>query len=200
MTKIPNNLLTKIGMTTAVVIGMSPSVSVAANAQQVQFFERLASLCGKAFAGQVVSTDAADAKFAQQKLLMHVRECHETQLKIPFHVGEDRSRTWVLTQTEGGLRLKHDHRHKDGSIDAVTMYGGDTQNGGTASLQSFPVDQASIENFLANGLKASITNTWQMGVTAHTFSYRMFRQGRDFKVEFDLSKEMPLPQAPWGHE
>ena len=46
---------------------------------------------------------------------MHVRECSEDAIRIPFHVGEDRSRTWVVTRTANGLRLKHDHRHEDGS-------------------------------------------------------------------------------------
>jgi hypothetical protein len=58
---------------------------------------------------------------------MHVRTCSENALRIPFHVGDDHSRTWVITRTENGLRLKHDHRHEDGSEDAVTQYGGDSR-------------------------------------------------------------------------
>ena len=30
---------------------------------------------------------------------MHVRDCSERELRIPFHVGDDRSRTWVVTRT-----------------------------------------------------------------------------------------------------
>jgi hypothetical protein len=40
-------------------------------------------------------------------------------------VGSDRSRTWVFTKTAASVRLKQDHRHKDGSEDRVTQYGGD---------------------------------------------------------------------------
>jgi hypothetical protein len=55
---------------------------------------------------------------------------------------EDRSRTWVITRTATGLRLKHDYRHTDGTPDALTMYGGDTVGPGTAQRQSFPADAA----------------------------------------------------------
>ena len=33
---------------------------------------------------------------------MHVRSCTPTEIRVPFHVGEDRSRTWVITRTDGG--------------------------------------------------------------------------------------------------
>jgi hypothetical protein len=38
------------------------------------FFARLGSLCGKAYAGRVVSTDAADADMRGKPLVMHVRD------------------------------------------------------------------------------------------------------------------------------
>lgn len=182
------------------ILALLPITAWAQHPVQDSFFNQISTLCGKAYQGQVVTTDAADAKFAKQSLVMHVRECSDTQIKIPFHVGEDRSRTWVITKIDSGLRLKHDHRHKDGSSDAVTMYGGDTQESGSSGLQSFPVDKESIANFNANGLKASVTNTWQMGIADKVFSYRMFREGRDFKVEFDLSQPVTPPPPPWGSE
>ena len=72
-------------------------------------FDRLAALCGKAFEGRIVSPPAAaDAAFAAQRLVMHVRECSSDVIRIPFHVGDDASRTWVVSRTASGLRLKHD--------------------------------------------------------------------------------------------
>jgi hypothetical protein len=62
---------------------------------------------------------------------MHVRVCRDDEIQIPLHVGENRSRTWILTRTAEGLRLKHDHRLEDGSDDPVTQYGGDTAADGT---------------------------------------------------------------------
>ncbi|MBR9728165.1 hypothetical protein ACFOD0_09085 [Shewanella intestini] len=186
------------------VLGLSTSVfsltSVAASAEQDAFLENIKAYCGQAFAGKVVSTDAADKDFASQHLVMHVRECDKDQVKIPFHVGEDHSRTWVLTKSDQGIQLKHDHRHKDGTEDAVTMYGGDTADKGTAHWQSFPVDAFSIANFTANGLTASVTNVWHMGIADNTFTYQLTRENRNFEVVFDLSKPVPLPPTPWGHK
>lgn len=168
--------------------------------QQQSFFAQIASHCGQAFAGKVVSGDSADSAFSGKALIMHVRECSDTELKIPFHVGDDHSRTWVLTKTSQGLRLKHDHRHQDGSEDAVTMYGGDTASAGTDQRQSFPIDKASIDNFIKNGLTQSVTNVWHMAITPTTFSYQLNRENRDFKVDFDLTQPVALPPTPWGHD
>lgn len=180
--------------------------SIAAQAEplstetQNTFFTQIAAHCGQAFAGKVVSDDTADSAFSGKSLIMHVRECSDTELKIPFHVGDDHSRTWVLTKTQQGLKLKHDHRHQDGSEDAVTMYGGDTMNDGTVLKQSFPIDRESIDNFVKNGLTQSITNVWHMEITPTTFSYQLTRENRDFKVDFDLTQPVVLPPKPWGNE
>ena len=108
------------------------------------FFAGLSALCGKAYAGRVVVDTPTPAKdpFAGKPLVMHVRECSADVIRIPFHVGDDRSRTWVVTRTASALRLKHDHRHQDGSEDAVTQYGGDSVDAGTAQRQAFPADAA----------------------------------------------------------
>jgi len=127
-------------------------------------------------------------------------ECSDSELKVPFHVGDDHSRTWVITKTENGLLLKHDHRHQDGSEDKVTMYGGDTVDKGSVTEQSFPVDAFSIQNFNENGLGQSVTNVWHMYIKPTQFSYRLTRDKRDFRVDFDLTKPVALPPAPWGHE
>jgi hypothetical protein len=168
-----------------------------------RFMARLAAHCGEAFAGRIVANQPAadNDPFAGKSLVMHVRECKTGELKIPFHVGDDRSRTWVLTRTAEGLRLKHDHRHADGSEDAVTMYGGDTTSAGTEIRQEFPVDAFSIEMFEREGLKASVTNTWAMEIEpGRRFLYELRRPGgRLFQVEFDLRTPVPPPPAPWGH-
>lgn len=165
---------------------------------QESFFAQIASHCGQAFAGKVVSGDVADSAFSGKSLIMHVRECSDSELKIPFHVGDDHSRTWVITKTAQGLRLKHDHRHQDGSEDAVTMYGGDTTDEGTTQKQSFPIDKGSIDNFIKHGLIQSVTNVWHITITPRTFNYQLTRENRDFNVEFDLTKPVALPPTPWG--
>ncbi len=175
-------------------------------------------MCGKAFAGRVViDTPAAPEDptwqggraFAGKPLLMHVRGCGEDQLRIPFHVGEDRSRTWVITRFrnasgENRLRLKHDHRHQDGSADAWTMYGGDSIDSGTDLRQQFPVDQFSTALSAKLGRSpATATNMWVMELKPGvTFSYEISRlQGREkLRVDFDLTRPVTPPPAPWGDE
>jgi hypothetical protein len=171
----------------------------AAPSAQNQFFTNLSALCGQAYEGRVVTTDAADAPFEGQRLVMHVRECGADQIRVPFHVGENRSRTWVITRTEAGLQLKHDHRHEDGSEDALTQYGGDTVGEGRAERQEFPADEFSKQLFRENNTPASVDNTWAMEVhPSRIFAYELRRPNRHFRVEFDLTRPVPAPPPPWG--
>jgi hypothetical protein len=167
---------------------------------QDQFFSRLSALCGKAFEGSIASPPVeADASFAGKHLVMHVRECSADTIRIPFHVGEDRSRTWVITRTPGGLRLKHDHRHQDGSEDKLTQYGGDTAGPGTAQRQEFPADQFSKDMFVRGNIPQSVTNVWAMEVVpARLFAYELRRPNRFFRVKFDLTRAVAHPPPPWG--
>ena len=168
------------------------------------FMAALARHCGQAFAGRIVANEPASAQpdaFEGKPLVMHVRGCDAPtqRIEIPFHVGDDHSRTWLLTRTNTGLRLKHDHRHQDGSPDDMTMYGGDTRDIGTAQRQAFPVDAESIAMFKQGGLNASVENTWAMEIHPDTFVYELARpNGRLFKVEFDLTRPVALPPTPWG--
>lgn len=169
------------------------------------FLAALASECGKAFAGRIVANEPATGQpdaFEGKALIMHVRGCDKPaeELRVPFHVGDDHSRTWVITRTDGGLRLKHDHRHSDGSEDVQTLYGGDSVAAGTAIRQEFPVDAYSIELFEREGLQQSTSNSWAMEIEpGKRFLYELSRpSGRLFQVEFDLSQPVALPPAPWG--
>ncbi|MDQ8756022.1 hypothetical protein RCO27_07245 [Sphingosinicella sp. LHD-64] len=175
--------------------------AVAADAPQDAFFESLRALCGRAYEGRVVSTDATDRAMTATRLIMHVRSCTDTEIRIPFHVGENRSRTWVVTRTQDGLRLKHDHRHEDGSEDALTQYGGDSVASGSATRQEFPADRVSREMFVAQDLHPSVTNIWTVEVSpGRLFAYELRRPGRFFRVEFDLTQLAAVPPPPWGAE
>lgn len=179
--------------------------TVPAPAPADAFLAALASHCGQAFAGRIVSNlpkPTTPDDFEGKALVMHVRGCEDPAkgLRVPFHVGDDHSRTWVLTRTSEGLRLKHDHRHADGSEDVLTQYGGDTATSDSAQRQEFPVDAESIALFEREGSKASVSNTWAMEVEpGRRFLYELSRpNGRLFQVEFDLSQPVALPPAPWG--
>ncbi len=163
---------------------------------QAAFWSALTDLCGQAFAGTVSESSPPDTTFADQMLVMHVRECAGDSIRIPFHVGTDRSRTWVVTRTDGGIRLKHDHRHADGSEDEITQYGGDTTAPGSATTQSFPAD-----TYTAELLPAAATNVWTLELDpGRRFAYALRREGTDrrFRAEFDLTRPVDLPPAPWG--
>lgn len=185
--------------------GCDRSTPASEQAQPIadSFMTAIAQHCGQAFAGRVLTDvpQQADSSFAGKDLIMHVRECGEDELKVPFHVGDDHSRTWVITRTTDGLRLKHDHRHENGSEDSVTMYGGDTTSPGTTVRQEFPVDSYSIGMFEREGLAASVSNTWAMEIEpGKRFLYELSRPGgRLFQVEFDLSTSVDIPPTPWGH-
>jgi len=166
-----------------------------------EFLAAVSTMCGKAFAGKIVANEPATPNdpFEGQPLVMHVRTCAlPTEVLVPFHVGEDRSRTWILSLVGGHLRLKHDHRHKDGTEDAVTMYGGDSTTAGTATRQEFPVDEFSKALFTRENRTVSNTNVWAMEVhPGRMFAYELTRPGRKFRIEFDLTTPVPTPPAPW---
>jgi len=187
------------------IASLVPAIAACATASgpdspQDRFFAQLRPLCGGAYQGRVVTGDAADRDFASSRLVMHVRQCGEREIRIPFHVGENRSRTWVITRTATGLRLKHDHRHEDGSEDALTQYGGETADAGTATLQRFPADDYSREMFVRANIPASTANVWEVEIdpARGIFAYALTRPNRHFRVEFDLSRPVPAPPQPWG--
>jgi hypothetical protein len=160
------------------------------------FWKELQSLCGKAFAGTVVAAPADDTTFKDKTLVMHVRSCEKDRIRIPFVVGEDRSRTWVLTWKEDRILLKHDHRHEDGTPDKVTMYGGMTTSVGMLGRQMFPADQETVDV-----IPAAATNVWWIElIPGEHFSYNLRRMGseRYFSIKFDLKTAVKAPEAPWG--
>ena len=163
------------------------------------FFNAIKTHCGKAFQGKV-SKDNVGNTFGDAKLVMHVRKCTDSEIQIPFHVGDDASRTWIVTKTGAGLMLKHDHRNEDGSFHSSTMYGGHTVDEGFPKVQSFPADVYSKSLFIESGIAASTDNVWQMMIYPSRFSYRLIRPAREVQVDFDLKNPIATPSAPWGYE
>jgi len=165
--------------------------------QSAVFWAELQKLCGKAFAGTVAAAPADDTTFKNKELIMHVRTCEKNRIRIPFFVGADKSRTWVLTrQKDSRILLKHDHRHEDGTPDKVTMYGGLTTNSGAATRQMFPADQQTVDI-----LPAAATNVWWIDLIAgESYSYNLRRMGTDrhFSIKFDLKTTVKTPAVPWG--
>ena len=160
---------------------------------QLQFWNNLAELEGKAFKGALMTGE--DPDFTGD-LIMHVRSVEESIIKVPFIVGADSSRTWIFTLENDGLKLNHDHRNPDGTEGDHNMYGGKTTNYGTAQRQVFPVDKATVA-LLPN----RTTNVWWVDlVPGSHFTYNLRRVGSDrfFSVRFDLTEEVETSGTPWG--
>jgi len=158
----------------------------------LQFWQILSSYCGQSFEGEVITAPANDTTFAGKKLVMHVRSCEPGRIRIPFHVGENYSRTWVLTLHDSLIQVKHDHRHEDGSEDRVTQYGGMATNTGSKTTQYFPADQVTV-----NLLPAAVSNVWWIEVIeGEYFTYNLRRIGTDrqYSIRFNLKKQAPNPQ------
>lgn len=161
----------------------------------VVFWETLKQHCGKAYEGTLAEHVKNDS-FSGKTLTMFIRTCEDNVITIPFYVGEDRSRTWVLSLENGRIKLKHDHRHEDGSEDEITQYGGISPNRGLPHLQIFPADQET-----ATLIPYASTNVWWITIDEKSFSYNLKRIGTEnpsFTVVFDLSKPVEAPVAPWG--
>ena len=158
------------------------------------FWDTLSIHCGKSYEGRITSEGKNDG-FDGKRLVMHVKTCTETEMKIPFFVGDDKSRTWVLTKYDDGILLKHDHRNPDGTPEELTMYGGKATNLGSKNMQFFPADQET-----SNMLPAATFNVWWITVDENSFSYNLHLVSteRVFSVTFDLTKEVETPGDPWG--
>lgn len=166
------------------------------------FAEGLTAACGKAFEGRVVSQDAADDKWRESRLVVHVRDCQDGVFRIPLSVGEDRSRTWVLSQVAGTgqWELRHVHRHEDGSLDALTGYGGISMSNPAAARQEFPADQPTKDLFDREGIPVSKANVWAVEVRSgrQLLAYELKRPERFFRVELDLSRPVEIPPPHWA--
>ena len=150
---------------------------------QEAFFETIRTLCDQEFQGETTYPEDPDHELADASLYMHVATCREDEIRIPFHVDENTSRTWVLTMDEEGLLLKHDHRHDDGTPEDITNYGGYANHEGDAFRQYFPADEQT-----ADMLPEASTNVWMMEVDLEeqTFTYYLERDGEPrYRAEFE---------------
>jgi hypothetical protein len=178
--------------------------SNAPDAQGAAFLSQITPHCGKAYTGQIISSDADDDAWRAEDIIMHVRDCTGGEFKIALHVGDNRSRTWILRYEDDPklgdkLALRHDHRHEDGEPDALTYYGGLAADISTTRI-SFPADGFTKTLFDRENIPVSKDNIWAMSLSESdkTFTYEMRRPNRDFRIEFDLTAETKTPPTPWG--
>lgn len=145
------------------------------------FFANLGKLCGAVYQGASSPSHDGGEAFAGKTLVATVSACNASEIRIPFTVGSDTSRTWVVTRTPAGLSLQHDHRHADGAPDAQTMYGGAAGSDGSAIAQKFRADA-----YTAKLIPAAAGNVWTLSVSpdGRKLTYVLERDGKPrFRAE-----------------
>lgn len=155
----------------------------------------LSSLCGQTFEGQVTSGDPQDEDWRAVTLVLGPISCpSETKIVMPLAVGENKSRTWFLTQQDQMIEFRHQHLLKNGDIDPVSDYGGFSENfAETASRWKveFPADEKTVKIFNETGLQVSTTNVWSFDhIRGEALNYELNRENRHFRAEFDLKRPL----------
>jgi hypothetical protein len=165
--------------------------TAAAPAAQDAFWANLRALCESAAEGRLLQAPPGDTQIdPNARLVVHFRECGPDELRFPFHVGENRSRTWVYIRHADRLELRHDHRHADGTEESNTWYGATTMDAGTAYRQDFVTER--------DGVRSG----WRVEIEpGRRYSYGTARNGEwRHHLEFDLTRPVTPPPPPWGHE
>lgn len=169
--------------------GPPPTTTEPQKTEQDVFFERFKPLEGKKFAGRQIFIDPSMESWADRELVIHIREVHHNIVYIPFVVGENSSRTWELHRlADGRLRLRHDHRHDDGTPEELTLYGGYSAAGSNNLQQVFPAD-----DYTCNLLNAICDNEWSLAFSEdlQTLSYILRKAGRPvFQADFVISQAL----------
>lgn len=182
--------------------GQAPPATPAPSAANVldAYWENLQMHCGRAFAGRLgVEPPGDDMLSGEEVLIAHFRDCGDREMKIAFHIERedgaswDRSRTWVLRRIGDQLELRHDHRHEDGAADSSTWYGGFTTAQGSATRQEF--------EFRDGAPTPGVWRGWRLEIEPNQrYSYGTVRDGDwRWRVDFDLSNDVPAPPPAWGH-
>jgi hypothetical protein len=150
------------------------------------FMTQFKPFCGRAYSGRTIFPANGKDPFAGKQLVLHFKECGRRETRLQFQVGDDLSRTWVLTNTREGLLLKHDHRQPDGTPQDISMYGGFATEEGTGRSQSFTADDHTVQI-----IPAAKANVWTLEFSPdkESLSYIIKRDGNlRYRADFDLSQ------------
>lgn len=149
------------------------------------FYQTLKTLCGQEFYGKTTYPDDPDHEMVGADLYMRIASCTDKEIRMPFMVNDDRSRTWVITWGEEGLLLKHDHRYEDGTPEEITQYGGFADHRGTSFRQFFPADDETREM-----LPEAATNVWMMEIDLKNQAFIYYLERHDkprYRAEFSFT-------------
>lgn len=160
------------------------------------FLSELSDFCGYRYQGEttVFSLGTGDGTHPLEDpvMWMTLSECSDEEIRIPFQVDEDRSRTWVLQMRNGRLHLSHDHRYPDGTEYDQNRYGGYSDDRGTSYKHFFPADAFTISERPQREI-----NVWSKEIDKENklYYYRLYLEGElRFEATFDLAEPHPLPE------
>ncbi|MCH8556311.1 MAG: hypothetical protein LAT84_00755 [Balneolia bacterium] len=176
----------------------STTGTVSLSSEQLAFWDNIREHCGKAYQGILGDATEYYLPFDDSNVILHVFNCEEDLTHLALHISDNRSRNLLLTQSEGTLRLKHDHRYEDGREEDITQYGGDAPQPGLAHRQIFHADEHT-----ANILPLRFDNFWFLDIMDEsTLAYGVHwpKQGHSIRIEFDTTEEVEAPPAPWGYD
>ena len=177
--RTPNHIVLLLFIAILAACGSAPK------SDQAKFMDNLRDLCGNSYPGEVIQPQPAPEGFTDP-MVAHITDCGENYVNIPFHIGDNETRTWMLTQSEGALLFKHDHRNPDGTPDGLTNYGGWASDLGSEFRQSFPADPETIA--MRDGLES---HTWRFEFSEDlsTLSYSLYLyDDLYFLADFDLTE------------
>lgn len=151
------------------------------------FWLALEKQCGSTYRGQSSYPSDPEDSFYGKTLIADFAECSKHEIRVPFTVGNNKSRTWIFSKLDNGkLQLKHQHLHDDGSVDEVSNYGGvsdggDIQiNGDQTNLHvHFPAD-----TFTKQLIPEASTNIWTIELIVdeannkNSMSYNLYRHSK----------------------
>jgi hypothetical protein len=168
---------------------------------QDEWWANMRHHCDNAYTGRLALEPPGDAMLTgDEELIVHFRECSGSEMRLPFHIEVeededwDRSRTWIFTNHPDRLEIRHDHRHPDGLEHETNFYGGYTEQRGTANMQEFILQERTAPDGSPLGWRIEIYRD-------ERYTYGTIRGGEwTWRVDFDLSRPVPVPPAPWGHQ
>lgn len=163
------------------------------------FLANYTPFCGNVYAGKSTYTNLGEnSPLNDADLVVTFESCNETEVIMPFFVEDDRSRTWILSYTDEGLRLAHDHRYEDGTQHGANFYGGVAmENNGafehypadmnpSAQVLFFPSDARTLADRATR-----VINVWskEFDLENELYYYRLYLSGElRFEATFDLSQ------------
>jgi hypothetical protein len=181
---------------TAATAATSEAGAGGASPQQA-FFDHMASLCGQEFPGRAVIAPESDPTFRPAFLGMRIERCEESEIRIPFLVDGDESRTWILTLDGDDLVFTHEHMLEGDTLSSNSGWGGRAVAGsGTALFQHFPDHRWDPEQ-----VPESRRSHWRMRLDPDhgQFVYYLDRGIEPaYRLVFHLGQDPALQASPSG--